>query len=419
MWFRILLLPAVLTALLAAPSAPRRDYQQRVDEVRRMPGFVALWDFVKRDPATLRFDAYKAPGERHDFQLDAVNYVRDYWNEGRAATYADFPLLGSGPFGQAIQIKNETDREFRPCLLVPRSRLHDSAIDVKGRGRSVSMVAWLIRDSGNHAIAGIWHEGTDVSSATAPASRVEHGMRQYALFAGLAANNGGAAAHVSENGGSSFGDRYARNLAVTPEVIPAAPAWVAVGFAFDDRKHTVTAYLDGTAHDYWIEYPERHAFFQWPYKGWVQAQLRRMPGRQEGEDPAFPADQFYEPPEGKPLSRTVLEQRSAERVELHVYAFTKVRVTLRKDPNGRFTIVTKRELAALRANPFWFAHDLYAPPTMKDGGPFTIGRVIHSSRSVGFTGYIGGVAVFDRAISPRQMQRLAAIAHNQPLTTAR
>ena len=288
------------------------------------------------------------------------------------------------------------------------------------------MVVWLIRESGNHAIAGIWHEGTELAAAAGGAVRVEHGMRQYALFAGLAANNGGSAAHVSENGGSSFGDRYARNLAVTPEVIPAVPvnsppgkldrAWVAAGFTFDAQKHTVTAYLDGKAHDYWIEHPATHPFFQWAYKGWVQANLRRNPGMQEGEDPAFPTDQFYEPPEVTPLSRTVIEQRADERVELQVFAFTKVRVTLRKDAKGRFSIVAKRELAALRANPFWFAHDLYAPPGLKDGGPFTIGRVIHSSRSVGFTGYIGGVAVFGRALSAAQMTRLAAIGRGAPIT---
>ena len=420
----LLLQFAAMTAVLAAPPASNQiTYRRRVDEVRRMPGFVALWDFVKREAGgagTPRFDAYQARGDRHDFRLDAVNYVRDYWNQGRAATYDDFPLLGRGPFGQAIQLKTERDADFRPCLLIPRQRLHDSGLDVKGPKRSVSMVVWLIRESGNHAIAGIWHEGTDLKGEAGPARRVEHGMRQYALFAGLAANNGASAVHVSENGGSSFGDRYARNLAVTPEVIPAVPAgapaealdraWVAAGFTFDNQKHTVTAYLDGKATEFWIDHPEAHPFFQWPYKGWVQAQLHSTPGLQPGEDPAFPKDQFYEPPEGRPLSRTVIEERGEERVELHVFAFTKVRVTLR---SGQ---VVKRELTAIKANPFWFAHDLYAPPSLEDGGPFTIGRVIHSSRSVGFTGYIGGVAVFGRALSAQQMQALAAIGRGAPIS---
>jgi len=39
--------------------------------------------------------------------------------------------------------------------------------------------------------------------------------------------------------------------------------------------------------------------------------------------------------------------------------------------------------------------------------PFTIGRVIHSSRSVGFTGWIGGVAVFDRALGAGELVGLA------------
>ena len=36
-----------------------------------------------------------------------------------------------------------------------------------------------------------------------------------------------------------------------------------------------------------------------------------------------------------------------------------------------------------------------------------MGRVIHSGRSVGFTGWIGGVAVFDRALSGEELAKLA------------
>jgi hypothetical protein len=43
------------------------------------------------------------------------------------------------------------------------------------------------------------------------------------------------------------------------------------------------------------------------------------------------------------------------------------------------------------------------------GGSFSIGSVIHSSRSVGFTGWIGGVAVFDRALSAEEQRRLAKL----------
>jgi hypothetical protein len=417
----------IIACCALVTGAPLDSREDRVEAVRRTSGFVALWDFVERVDG--KFAAHQARGDRHDFRLDAVNYVRDYWAEGRAATYADFPLLGRGPFGQAVRFQAEAERDFRPCLLVPRDRLHNSGLDVKGPGRSGSMVAWVIRESGNHAIAGIWHEGTDLQGGAGAVKRVEQGRRQYALFAGLAANNGAAAVHVSENGGRSFGDKYARNLAVTPEVIPAVPAdspagvldraWSVVAFSFDNKRNTVTAYLDGKANDYWVEDPAHHPFFQWPCKGWQQAQWRKIPGLQAGEDPAFPAEQFYEPPEGKPSSRRVVSETADTRIEVQQFEFTRVRVTLRKDAMGRFRTPVGRELIALRANPFWFAHDLYAPGGLEDGGPFTIGRVIHTSRSVGFTGYIGGVAVFSRALGAGEMARLAAIAKSGPIPAPR
>jgi hypothetical protein len=406
-----------IPALGAEPE--QAEYRRRVETVRRMPGFVALWDFVKRGDDR-RFAAHQASGDPHDFRLDAVNYVLDYWGTGRAASYDDFPLLGRGPFGQAVQFRNESDVSFRPCLLVPRARLQGSGLDVKGAGRSVSMVVWLIRESGNHAAAGIWHEGTDLPSSHGAVQRVERGQRQYALFAGLAANAGASAVHVSENGASSFGDRYARNLAVTPEVIPTASpdspaevldaAWSVMGFSFDNRNNTVTAYLNGKATEFWIEQSlASHPFFKWTYQAWTQAELRRTPGLQLGEDPAFPKSQFYTPPEGRASRKVLIEETADRRVEVHHFAFTKVRVTLEKDDRGKFRKVVSRELVGLKVNSFWFGHDLYTPATPGEGGPFTIGRVIHTSRGVGFTGYIGGVAVFGRALGPQEMRKLAAL----------
>lgn len=423
---RPLCLFTAVWALLADPLPDaRREYQRRVNTVRNTRGFVALWDFVRREDnagGSGRFAAHQRPRQRAGFELDAANYVRDYWGEGRAATYDDFPLLGRGPFGQAIRFRRQEGNDFRPLLLVPRERVHGSGLDAKGPGRSVSMVAWLVREAGNHAIAGIWHEGTDLASVSATVRKVEQGKRQYALFAGLAANNGASAAHVSENGGASFGDRYARNLSTTPEIIPVvAPdasadaidrAWSVVAFTFDNDRNTVTSFLNGRATEYWIDNPEQHPFFQWPAKGWRQAHLHREPGLQPGEDAAFPRAQFYEPPEQKPLSREVIEDRGEERIELHRFAFTRVRVTLGKDERGRFGRVIRRDLVALRVNPFWFPHDLYHPRTPADGGPFTIGEVIHTSRSQGFIGYLGGLAVFDRALTPADMERLAAIGRS-------
>lgn len=391
----------------------------RVREVRRVRGLAAFWDFVRREPGSGRFVAYTARPDVVAYPLDAVNYVRDYWHEGRAATYDDVPRVGRGPFGNAVRIRDERDATFRPTLLLPRDRFHGGPLDVGGPGRSVSMVVWMAHETGNHAVAGIWHEGTDLLRQGTAAARVEAGRRQYAIFAGLAANAGASAVHVSENGRASFGDRYARNLAVTRRLLPSAgpdasdaalhAAWSVVGFVFDNERNVATAYLDGTAEDYWIEENLfAHPFFKWPAQAWRQAQLHRQPGLQEGEDPAFPADQFFEPPETRPVRTSRVSSSDRERVTEVTYEFTRVRQTETRSDDGRWRM-TGRELVALRANPFWFPHDLFRPASAAEGGPFTIGRVIHSSRGVGTTGLIGGVAVFDRALSADEMRRLAAI----------
>ncbi|MEZ5353804.1 MAG: hypothetical protein R2762_14290 [Bryobacteraceae bacterium] len=400
--FRLRIL--IVGAALLNGASPEESRLRRINEVTRLPGFAAFWDFVLRDEAG-RFEAWLPNGKR-GLPLDARNYVKDYWGIGRDATLEDFPLLGSGPFGQAIEIRNESDPNFRPVLLLPRSQFHGSAIDVSGPGNSVSMVAWVVHNGGNHAIAGIWHEGTDLSQPGAAVQRIENGRRQYAIFAGLAANNGASAAHVSENGGPSFGDKYARNLAVTSHRIAPAPAWSVVGFTFDNASNTVTAYIDGRATPYWIDNPQQHPFFKWPAEAWRQGKLHSRPGTQDGENPSFPADQYYLPPETKIVRTETISRARTERVILRTFPFTKVRVTLRRDEDGRWTVFGE-ELVALKVNPFWFAHDLFSPGAAGNGGPFTIGRVIHSSRGVGFTGWIGGVAVFDRALSAAQMRRLA------------
>lgn len=407
--------------VLCAQVQEAAEYQRRVDKVTGVPGLAGFWDFVARDEQgrfVARTASKGAAGAAVAYPLEAWNYVKPYWHEGRDATYEDFPLWGRGPFGQGVVFRNEADRSFRPTLVLPREQFHGGPIDVGGPGQSVSMVVWLIYQEGNHAIAGIWHEGTDLRLRDDSAARVELGRRQYALFAGLAANRGANAIHVSENGRASFGDKYARNLAVTgrsmPQVNPGADAatadahWTAVGFVFDNEKNQVVAYMDGVADDYWIDQPEKHPFFQWPARGWRQAYLHQLPGMQQGEDPDYPADQFYTPPEDKARSRKLLSKTKAERVWELSYEFTKVRVTEKRDAVGAWT-ATNRELVSLRVNPFWFAHDLFQPQSAEEGGPFTIGRVIHSGRGVGISAVIGGVAVYNRALSAAEMRKLAAI----------
>ncbi len=405
-------------------AAGSSAYSQRVATVTGTPGLVAFWDFVQREPdGARRFTAHVPAGATKNFALDAGNYVKDYWGEGREATYADFPLLGRGPFGEAIRIRRETDAAFRPFLFVPRSRLHDSALDIKGAGKSVTLIVWAVRESGNHALAGIWHEGTDLKqTSTTDIRRVERGQRQYGLFAGLN-TEGAACGHVSENGAGSFGYKYALNKCNTLEVSPAVPAdaaaqvldaaWQCFAMTFDPERAEVTAWLNGRASERWLE--DVKAKLPPIYRAWLQGQLRRAPATQQGGDAAPPPDQCYTPPEDTPVSVRVLSETADERVELREFRYTRVKVTLRRGANGIFGVTT-RDLAAVRLNPWWFPYGrLYSPPDAQSGAPFTIGRVIHSARSVGFTGWIGGVAVFNRALSAGEIAGLSAIGRDAPI----
>jgi hypothetical protein len=410
-------------ALLLAPLAGLHAADgnaDRVTVVTKTPGLVAFWDFVKREPAgARRFTAHVPTGATTDYPLDAANYIKDYWGAGREATYADFPLLGRGPFGNAIRIVKETDPDFRPFLFVPRARLHDTPLDIKGAGKSVTVVVWAIRESGNHALAGIWHEGTDLKQKeTTAIARVERGQRQYALFAGLN-KQGSACGHVSENGASSFLNKYAlhksNSAGQAPEVPADSPAevldqsWQCFAMTFDHQKDELTGWLNGVSGDRWLENPKKDNLISFAYNAYMQGHFARTPDKEPAEDAAFPRDQYYNPPEDAPLSVKVLRESAGERVELREHRYTKIEVTLRGGKE------LSRDLVGLRLNPWWYPHDLYTPKDAQSGGPFTIGRVIHSSRSVGFTGWIGGVAVFDRALSVEELGKLAAMTKSAPI----
>lgn len=406
-------------SLLAAPLAQATDpVQGHVQTVTGTPGLVAFWDFVKREPGgARRFVAHVPEGAANDYALDAGNYVKDFWGEGRRATYADFPLLGRGPFGETIRIRKEEDATFRPLLYVPRKRMHGSPLDIKGADRSLTVVVWAIRESGGHALAGIWHEGTDLKEEAGNGIRkVESGQRQYALFAG---NNisGTACAHLSENGAGSFLNRFAMHKSNSLDLAPAVPAdspaevidasWQCFAMTFDHTADKLTAWLNGRSGDRWFDNPKKDPSLVHAYNAWKQGHLHREPGLQEGENPDFPEDQFYNPPEDEPVSVETLSETGLERVELHEYPYTRVRLTYRKE--GGDWKIADREMVSLRLNPWWYPHGIYEPADESSGGPFAIGRVIHSARTVGFTGWIGGVAVYDRALGAEEIERLAAI----------
>ena len=405
-----------------APGPLPETYEERIGMVRQTPGLVAFWDFANREDGLQgsgRFRAYTATEDTSRYILESKNISREFWKDGDEATLTDFPLLGRGPFGQSVRFSRPRAQNDLPVLMVPRKALHDSPLDIKGPGSSVSMVVWMTYQEGAHAIAGMWHEGTDSPPIDIPAEVQVRGRRQFGMFAGLQANPGASSAHISENGLASFGDTYARHLAVTPEKmrrVSLEPSdeeldegWSVAGFTFDHEAGTVTAYLDGVATEWWIEDPAQNRFYHPTANAWRQAKLAKMEGIQKGEDSDFPRDQFYEPPENEPFFEEVLSEDPEERTILRTYEFTKIKMVQRRDADGRFQDSEKFELVALKANPYWFGRDIYSPPSVEEGGPFTIGRVIHSNRHPTLTTWIGGVAVFDRALSDREMQNLARI----------
>jgi len=397
--------------------------QERIDLVRQIPGLVALWDFVhRRDSWQTHNPFVSIPGDSGGsvYELEPRNISLDFWHQGPPATFADFKLLGRGPFGQAVRFDDPVSHAQLPVLAVPRKHLHDSPLDIKGKGKSVTLVVWLLYEKGNHAIAGMWHEGT-VTPKREPPVVQEPGKRQFGLFAGLQANKGGIGAHISENGGSSFGDIYARHLAsnptkmkkINPDTKPADSDsyWNAVGMVFNNEEDRVTAYVNGLAEEVWVENPKDSRFFQHAYNAWRQGQLADQEGIQPGEDVNFPKDQFYRPPEDKLLETRIIERTSDRVVRLETYPFTKVEAIYPVQPDGTLGQPLKRELVAVKSNPYYFGFDLYAPKSMEEGGPFTIGRVIHSNRHATLSAWIGGVAVFDRALSDDEMKRLATIGN--------
>lgn len=392
-----------------------------VSHVHSVPGLVAFWDFVQREDGVGgrgRFVSRLADGSM-GYPLDAVNISRQYWHEGREVTVDDFPLLGSGPFGDAIGVGFNSSDTLLPVLMVPREELHDTPLDIKGPGASVSMVIWLAYIGGTHGIAGMWHEGTDTCRQEKKPEVVELGRRQFGVFGGLWANQGAVAAHVSENGRGSFGDRFARHLAANAVAMPTNPAtsgagadhlkWTAIGFTFDAQSGVVTACSDGRVDELWIDDPASHPYYKPCAEAWRRTWLAKEPQLSGNRAEDYPPSQFYSPPESEALGEEVITSSASSVTVVRSYPFTRVRETWRLDAAGRRMEALDRTLLSLKVNPYWFGHSIHAPPTVEEGGPFTIGRVIHSNREPGVNAWIGGVAVFNRALDAGEMQTLAAI----------
>ena len=66
---------------------------------------------------------------------------------------------------------------------------------------------------------------------------------------------------------------------------------------------------------------------------------------------------------------------------VETYPFTKFEATYQVQPDGTLGKPLKRELVAFKSNPYYFGSDTYAPKTIEQGGPFTIGHPAEANPS--------------------------------------
>ena len=358
-------------------------YHKHKKSVLAIPDCSVVWDFARVD-VDRGFPA-ETPHSDNVFHLKPSNLLYDYWESPVSVSCRDIPIIKTGPFGHALFFDAESQftngDNQRTYLTLDRESFHDSPIDCKG-DQSFTFVVWVVKhiSASNHFIAGIWHEGTDLDDCRV----VEAGKRQYAIFGGLRANPGGVAGHVSDTGGGTFGDTYARHLAVTEEKIAEYDfsdmlgkkpqnsetisaklqsgrtsyenAWQCLAMQYDAEEKTVTAYLQGRAKDHWVERPNDNPFYSHHLASFHQ------------ERDSFPA--CYTPP-------------------------------------VKFVVSYKGKITRLKVNPYWFGQRIYSPGEVPSGGPFTVGRAVSSFRNAGFTGLIGGVALFSRCLTQDELQQLS------------
>lgn len=226
--------------LMLASSVFALTPEEAKKKVAAMPGLVAFWDFEYTEGETWssRFDprvvdrGFPVYLRRLD---DPHRYSPENWpyqQDERSQLMYDT----SGPFGRALRC----NRGY-VFAEVPREEFDQTPLDIHGR-TPLTLVAWVKFSGDRHFVAGIWDEG-DWGKYS--------GRRQFALFGGLFGSQG-VIAHISATGAASFpqstapGSQYARMRAVDGAAFPNG-RWVCMAMTFDPHSQTVTAYRNGRA----------------------------------------------------------------------------------------------------------------------------------------------------------------------------
>ena len=92
----------------------------------------------------------------------------------------------------------------------------------------------------------------------------------------------------------------------------------------DHEKDELTGWLNGISGDRWLDNPKKDNLLASAYNTYMQGHFSCTTEKESAEDVTFPRDQYYNPPEGEPLSVKVLSHSGKQRVELHEHRNTKI-----------------------------------------------------------------------------------------------
>lgn len=213
--------------------------EQRVSEVAETKGLIAFWDFSLMQDG--RWTSYHDEAVvKHGYPVvlrrigDPKSYRQDDWpyTDEQSRLMVD----SSGPFGHAVKFN-----QGYIFAEVPRSDFDQSPLDIHGE-QPFTLVAWVKFVGKRHLVAGIWDEGGWDKYG---------GRRQVALFGGLFGSKG-VIGHISATGASSYpqstvsGSQYARCRAIDGRSFDN-DQWVYMAMTFDPTTDTVTVYCDGVA----------------------------------------------------------------------------------------------------------------------------------------------------------------------------
>lgn len=227
-------------AVLVMGRAQAISPEEAKARVIATPGLIAFWDFEYQQGETWssRFDprvvdrGFPVYLRRLD---DPQRYTPQSWpyqNDGESQLVFDT----TGPFGRAFRCN-------RGYIFaeVPREEFEQTPLNIHGRS-PLTLMAWVKFYGDRHFVAGIWDEG-DWGKYS--------GRRQFALFGGLFGSPS-TVAHISATGAASYpqatvaGSQYARMRAIDGGSFPDGQ-WACMAMTYDPQTQLVTAYLNGRA----------------------------------------------------------------------------------------------------------------------------------------------------------------------------